>query len=312
MDAPALRPVAAQCSSGGIGTIAGLGGPLSSVADVQLAAGYSAARLIAMAAPLESALEQSALDRAASRLRDCFGLDSVDAQRIARQCVLFQRDRRVHETLLLQADPLQLRSIVDSVQIDGFDRLESGPRGRLILTFHYGPYSSLLWLALVRDAARGRIPPVTFTLNRQLDPNLVMTRDRWDTLVAHDVIPPHAFTPFDLARGGVAVSRDLAATVRNGGSLLIMPDAWFVPPDTRASLTCCIGQRTVGFPRGADWIARRTECEIVAAWIQPDQHSHHIVLEPAGNIAEALAVLAGVVSTDPAPWEGWTRDQPFF
>jgi len=304
--------VAAQCSIGGSRAIARVGRPLSSLAVVPLAARYTAARLIALAAPLESAMERSALERAVTRLRDSFGLDDEDAEFLARRCVLFQRDRRLHETLLLRAEPRQLRSIVDDVEIEGIDRLEGGHRGRLILTFHYGPYSSLLWLALARAAAARRLPPVTFVLNRQLDPNLVMSRDRWDTLVAHDVIPPHAFTPFDLARGGVAVSRDLAATVRNGGSLLIMPDAWFVPPDTRASLTCCIGQRTVGFPRGADWIARRTECEIVAAWIQPDQHSHHIVLEPAGNIAEALAVLAGVVSTDPAPWEGWTRDQPFF
>jgi lauroyl/myristoyl acyltransferase len=274
--------------------------------------GYDAARLTALAAPLDPGYEARALQRAALRLERCFDLGSAEAEAVALRCVLFGRDRRLHETLALMAEPASLRSIVNAVEIEGIDRLESNSRGRLLVTFHYGPYSSLLWLALARAAAAKRIPPVTFLLNRQLDPNLVIPRDRWDVLVAHDVLPSKAFEPFDLARRGISASRELAKTVKNGGSLLIMPDAWFVPVDARTALTCRIGQRIIGFPRGAEWLARRTECEVVAAWIQPDQQGHRIVLEPVSDVSAALAVLGAAVAADPAPWEGWTRDQPFF
>ena len=285
---------------------------MSPVTNETVATGYAAARLIALAAPLDSPTDEPARARAETRLRECLGLDSATARRIATRCILFQRDRRLHETLVLQADPLELRSILDSVEFEGIDRLERSQRGRLLVSFHYGPYSSLLWLALAHAAAAKRIRPVTFALNHQLDPNLVMSPSRWDVLATHGVLHPEVTSWFDFAAGGVTAARDLAARLNVGGSLLILPDAWFVPQSARNAVTCRIGKRRIAFPGGAGWLARRSGCEVVAVRIQPSQNGHRIVFEPVETVMAAVDALGDVVAADPAPWEGWTRDQPYF
>lgn len=274
--------------------------------------GYDAARLTALAAPLEPIVEAPALRRAVPRLQRCFDLDQAAAEALARRCVLFGRDRRLHETLTLLAAPASLRTIIDAIEIEGIERLGPSTRGRLFVAFHYGPYSSLLWLALACVAAAGRIQPLTFVLDRRLDPNLVMSRERWKLLVAHGVLRPQAFEPFDLAHRGIRAARDLTALMTTGGSVLIMPDAWFVPPNARHALECRIGQGTIWFPRGADWLSQQSGCEVVATRIEPTRTGHRIVLEPVRDVAAALKTLGAPVTADPAPWEGWTRDQPFF
>ncbi len=271
--------------------------------------GYDTARLLVLAAPFNTAHEAAALQRASERLQAYLGMCPEEAILVARRCLLFQRDRRLHETLMLEARPDSLSDIADAISIEGIDQLATTHKGRLIVAFHYGPYSSLLWLALIRAAAAGSLPPLTCLLNHTLDPHVWMSDERWDELEEHDVVSSEVITRFWWDRRGRGAARDLADILRRGGSVLVFPDAWFVAPDDRRAIRCRIGTREIGVPRGVDWLARQSDCEVIAAMIMPDGNGHRITLNSTPDVAVALRVIGDVVTAEPAPWEGWTRDQ---
>src|SRR6185437_9494381 len=116
------------------------------------------------------------------------------------------------------------------------------------------------------------------------DPNVTMPAERWAELVAHGVITPAVLTPFERGSRGPLAARELAATLARGGSVLLFPDAWFVPPGDRTAVPCRIGRGIVGFPRGVDWLARRTGCQVVTVRIYPDGNGHRIALDRVADV----------------------------
>jgi len=275
-----------------------------------MTAGYAAARLSVLARPFDADLEQPAAARAERRLAECLALDPEHARAEALRSVLLQRERRLHESLLLEADPARLRELVLAVEVDGLDALRRRAGvGLLLVSLHYGPYSSLLWPALAKEG----LSPLHSLIDLRLDPNLVLPDARLRELEEAGVVPPGSLERVDRGAGGPTTARGLAAVLAAGDATLVLPDAYFLPPGAPRSLAFPLGRRTLALPRGVEWLARRSGCAVAVAWIRPEGSGHRVVVRPAAGVDAALATLArDAVVADPAPWEGWLRDQPGF
>lgn len=267
------------------------------------AAAYAGARLLALAAPAEVEVDPSAAARAARRLREWLGLEPAAADAEARRCLLLQRDRRLHETLALSAAPELLRGILDEVPVDGLPR----PRGgTLLVALHYGPYSSLLWLALARG-----LPRLAVLVDRALDPNLVLPEERARELEAHGLLARGAVATADVGAGRHAVRR-LASELRAGGTALLLADPYLADAADGRALRGRLGRQTLAFPRGAAWLAQATGCRVAAAAIHLAGEGHRVTVDETESVDAALARLLAHVEAEPAPWEGWLRRQPGF
>jgi hypothetical protein len=187
--------------------------------------------------------------------------------------------------------------------VDGAE--EAAPRGRLIVSLHYGSYSSLLWLALARTAPG----PVRFLLDLRLDPHLVLPERRRALLEQEGLLPPGTLLRADRGACGPAVARTLLEALRRGETVVVLPDAYVVSPSGR-SLALQVGRRTLGLPRGAAWLARASGCAVAAAWIHADGQGDRVSVRAADGVEGALRILErDALAADPAQWECWLRDQ---
>ncbi|HEY3543142.1 MAG TPA: hypothetical protein VGK79_11440 [Gaiellaceae bacterium] len=172
-----------------------------------------------------------------------------------------------------------------------------GEPGGLLLGLHYGPYSSLLPLVLARRLGR-----VSFLVDRRLDPSLVLPTERVHELERAGVLPPGALAAID---GGVRRVRDELA---RGSAVVVLVDPYFLPPGSR-SVGLRIGARELRVPRGAAWLSEQTACAVAAVSIVPTATGHRVAVRGVADVSAALTVLAEQVVADPAPWEGWLREQ---
>ncbi|HEX7082519.1 MAG TPA: hypothetical protein VF186_00205 [Gaiellaceae bacterium] len=270
---------------------------------------YAAARLTGRSAPLDPRFEEPALARARRRLAAWLGLDPPDADEQARRCLLLQRDRRVHEVLALRARPALLRRLVDGVAVDGLDAAASSRSGLLLVSLHYGPYTTLLWLALARAASARLLPPPTFLLDRTLDPCLALPPDRSAQLAESGLFPGSALDLVDAATTPVGAWRRLREALAAGRTVVVFADPLFLPAAAPRALPLPIGARTLRVPRGVDWIARSSGCRVAGVAVAPDGDEHRLTVVPTADARGALAWLGRRVAEQPAPWEGWMRDQ---
>src|SRR5262249_14775604 len=149
----------------------------------------------------------------------------------------------------------------------------------LLVSLHYGPYTSLLPLAL----ARAR-PPVSFLLDLRLDPTLVLPDDRLRELEGADVVPAGGLGRIDAAEGGAAALRRLRDVLDAGGAAVVFADAYFRPPEDRRALPFPLGRRTLRLPRGAAWLAEATGCAVAAVCIHPEGRGHRVDVRAAPDV----------------------------
>jgi len=121
------------------------------------------------------------------------------------------------------------------------------------------------------------------------------------------VLPRGSLSAVDLGSSGGALRR-VQHELSNGSAVVLFVDPYFMAPESR-SLALSIGARELRVPRGAAWLAGRTGCAVSSLSIGPTRGGHRVSLEPAAGVAEGLAQLEQHVVADPAPWEGWLRDQ---
>jgi hypothetical protein len=214
----------------------------------------------------------------------------------------------VHEVLVLRTPPELLRVLVDEVAVDG-TRVAPDGRGLLVVSLHYGPYTTLLALALARAASNGLLPPPTFLLDRGRDPQLTLSPERIEQLAGGGVFSRPAFDVVDAAAGPVGAWRRLRDALGGGRSVVVFADPLFLPAASHRALPLPIGRRTLCLPRGVDWLARSSGCRVAGALVSPDGAGHRVTLSAAEDARAALAWLGRRVVEQPAPWEGWLRDQ---
>lgn len=273
--------------------------------------GYAAARLLALAAPLDLVLEVPAAERAETRLRAFLGYKRERAEVEARRCVLLGRDRRLQHMMVFEAEFELLREAVAGVSIDGLGQFaRRDRRGLLLVSLHYGPYSSLLLLVLARAAARGLLPSVTVLTDTRLDPHMAMPEERIARICTDCLRSPDGpvFWLFDRRAAGVLAGRQLAALLSAGDAVLVFPDGNLQEPTTRGAVRRSFGKKVLGFGRGASWLARVTGCTVASVIVRPEGNGHRVVFQRAATVEEALGcLLEDTVVPDPAPWDFWIR-----
>ena len=147
-----------------------------------------------------------------------------------------------------------------------------------------------------------RLGRVSFLVDRRLDPSLVLPAERVHELERAGVLPRGALVAID---GGVRRVRDELA---RGTAVVVLVDPYFQPRGSR-SVGLRIGAKELRVPRGAAWLSEQATCAVGAVSIVPTGSGHRVALRGVADVSAALAALAEQVVADPAPWEGWLREQ---
>ena len=167
-------------------------------------------------------------------------------------------------------------------------------------------------LVLAAVAGHGLIPPVTVLIDGALDPSVAVAENRVAALTVAMGCPVAGFRLLDLRTLRTAGPRRLLEILCGGGSVVMFADARFVPPTTSGAITCVVGQRTLGFPRGAAWLERMSGCRVGGVVIRPERDSHRVAFHRADSVEAAVARLFGeMVIPEPGPWQGWLGAGPF-
>lgn len=268
-------------------------------------------------------IEQAGELRAAAALRHCLGMDAAAAAYHARRCVLYRRELVLHELFMLNLAPRSLGQILDTIDVVGLDRLREMGRGRgvILLSLHYSLYSSLLGLWLARATVRGLFDNLTILVLSSLTGTLRPPQTRLEQLEQAGIWSLARTTLLDRRLMGAPwAARELVARVRQGGAVIMLPDAAFLPAAAGRALPLRIGRQDVGLPRGAAWLVRSTGVPVVPVRIHPYQDDGHAIVfdDPVRSQAESdsAAMVQAVVQrlldqtalADPGPWEGWLRE----
>jgi hypothetical protein len=265
---------------------------------------YAAARVVGLAADAGADGDPEAEPRAAARLADRLGLGSTWARRRRGAAVPAPPARPPRARDARAGGGAGARRGDPGRGAGG--GLEPRPEGTLLVALHYGPYSTLLWLALARAS-----PGLAVLVDRALDPNLVLPDARARELEAAGALPRDAFAAIEVGgaarRGGV---QRLVEHLRAAGTALVLADAYFAAADDPRALRVQLGRRQLALPRGVAWLTRAAGCKVAAASVRPRGDGHRVCVEPQPDVESALARLFALVESAPAPWEGRLRRQP--
>jgi lauroyl/myristoyl acyltransferase len=222
----------------------------------------------------------------------------------------------------MNLSPTAWIQILDRMDVIGLDHLAGleQDQGLVLVSLHYSLYSSLLVLWLARATVRGLFNHLTMLVVSNPAGALRPSERRLSQLAEAGI--------WDLARtilldrrliGASGATRQLVRRIRDGGAVLILPDAAILPAGEKG-LTVRVGHQTVGMPPGLAWLCRTTGTPLASVYVRPhadDQHAIEFGI-PAypGIIKNSDAVVRDVfvalveqaISDDPTPWEGWLRD----
>jgi lauroyl/myristoyl acyltransferase len=290
--------------------------------DAPLWASYCGARLMALGLP-PSEIEQAGEARAASMLRHCLGMGPDDAAYHARRCVLYRRESVLHEFLAINLVPHSVAQILDQMEVVGLDRLRGLGRGRglVLVSLHYCLHSSLLGLWLARATARGLFDDLTMLVVSDPTGALRPSHTRLKQLEQADVWDLAKTTLLDRRLVGSPWSaRRLVSRAKDGGTVLLLPDAVFLRAAEEGALRLNVGCRAVGVPQGAAWVAQSAGVPVVPVHVRPHEDDRHAIVfgcpaypqtgaNSTAPIRDALqGLLDRTVLADPAPWQGWLRE----
>jgi hypothetical protein len=285
---------------------------------------YAAGRYAALGSPLTEA-EQAAELRARLALGECLDLAPAPAAYYGRRCLLFHRDACLHEALALDLPGAHVPELLEFVSVIGLEHLSwlDPSRGILLLSLHYGPYSSLLVWWLAAATARGSFEKLTVLLRSTGAGQYQVSEQRLAEFEAAGVWPRSRITLFDRETAGPAgtVAR-LSARLGHGEAVLMFPDAALRPhdDDDDDELSLKVGRSVFGLPRGAVWLARDHCSAVVPVYIRPHGDSAHAVVigrpvqprdpsEAHAAVSSALQYLVeDAVQADPSPWGVWMRE----
>lgn len=305
------QPAAAQSP-------AGIAARLAGAADFRHA--YLVERISTALRPL-IAPEVARAGQIAGHLRDALGLDEPAAATQARRSVLCHRELLLHQALILDLPVDRLALLLDTVTVEGLERLAEVPPGQgvLLLSLHYGLYDSLLPLALGCAAARGQLRHLTMVFDSGGKGSLGLSDSRLDEVEAAGLWRRSAIGLLDLA-GGRSTARTLLARLRAGGAVLLLPDSELTLTDPASpddqSIVVRVGQRLLSLPPGAAWLARRARCAVAPVHISPAGDGHAVRVgrpaiprcgdDVASYVQASLqGLLEQAVRTAPGPWAGW-------
>lgn len=280
-------------------------------------AAYRGAVALALARPWSNE-EQAVSGRIADAMRRSLGLEAPEAARQARRCLLLRRVQQLHEVLALQASPAVVRQMLDGVEVRGLDHLAGldPRRGVVLVSLHYSLYSSLLPLWLAGATARGWFHHLTLLLDSGPTGSLKLSPERTRELEAAGLGRSSQIALVDRRREGPALAaRRLLGTLRQGGAVLLLPDAPAGEWRERRTLGVSFGGGMLRLPAGVGWLARSTQCSLVPVCLQPHGEGYRVVFGPpatfdaaqgAGGLDRLFSeLLARTVLRDPAPWESW-------
>lgn len=283
---------------------------------------YCASRYVALSLPSPE-IEQEAEKRAAAAMQCYLALGPESSSYYSRRCILFRRDHLLHDALALDIVPDRIPVLLNSVSDVGTNQLRNVEPGQgvLLVSLHYSLYSSMLIWWLARATVRGIFNSLTVFFRSNALGRYVLSEQRINEFENIGVWSRTRVTLLDgTAVGSPAAARMLSNQLSAGGAVLVFPDAWLLP-DTDKSLTVCIGQQTLGLPRGVAWLLKASRCTIVPVHIRPHaEHSHAVVFgspayfnsnqDPSETAKATLQQLVDqTILVDPSPWEGWLREE---
>ena len=278
---------------------------------------YHSWHRLVLAPPLTE-LEQVLAHRVGAALEAWLGLDSAAAAHQARRWVLFRRVHLLHETLTLELAPDRLAQLLDTVAIEGLEHLRGlrDDQGILLISVHYSLYSSLLELWLARAAARGLFRHLTLLFIPASAPE-VSARRKAELESAGLIRRGTTTLLLTNLKGSLGVTRQLLGRLQAGEVVLVLPDARLLPGADARALSVTLGQRRLGVPRGAAWLAQMAHCPIVPVHIRPHEEDRYILtfgppaeLEHAADAPSRVqsmvqSLLDQTVLADPGPWDAW-------
>jgi lauroyl/myristoyl acyltransferase len=272
---------------------------------------YRAWRLAQLAQPFGAA-DQALAATVAAALRRCLGLDSDDANRQGRRYVFQRRERCFHEALALDLPADRLRALLDAAPVRGAEHLQAAPRdaGLLLLSLHYGAYSSLLCLSLARAAGRRVLPPLTIVLNSGAAGALGFPERRASELEAAGLGSRATTTFLDMRSEGAA--RRLVRALRGGETVLLLPDAALTAAPGASDAALSLGRLRLALPRGIESLAPRTGARVLPVYSHAAGDAYGLCFGPITSPAAPAPVrsavqwlLDGPVAAAPGAWEGW-------
>jgi hypothetical protein len=282
---------------------------------------YYAARYAALSLPLIE-MEQTAEQRAAEAMGKWLALGQSAAGYYARRSLLYQREVRLHEALVLSMPPAHIPEILDEMKVMGFPPPfdVEGNHGVLLVSLHYNLYSSLLIWWLARATVQGHFNSLTVLMRSTDTGQYFLSDQRIAEFESVGVWSRSKVTLLDrTALGSPVAARDLLRRLNSGGAVLVFTDAWLMPPGDR-SLTVRVGQKKIGLPRGVAWLGQMSGTLCVPVYIRPHGEQSHAVgfgpavsfreRDDAASVAESALqyVVDQTIGVDPSPWEGWLRE----
>lgn len=283
-------------------------------------ADYVALRYLTLGLTFEPG-EAAVLSRTRSSLASSLGLGRLASSRLATECLLYHRERVLHEVLALDLPATRIPAVLDSVSAIGEEALRSldPRRGTLLVSLHYGMYSSLLIWWLARAAAQGAFQRLTVLMRATTTGQYRLAESRTAEFEEAGVWDRNRVTLFDRDSSQGTV-QDLVSRCGPGEAVLFFPDAELLPPDGRR-LRLPIGNAEVGLRSGLLHVATETGATLVPLFIRPHRSMAHAVIfghasaqtQPSASheiVQSTLAFLSHqTLLTDPAPWEGWLRSR---
>jgi lauroyl/myristoyl acyltransferase len=203
----------------------------------------------------------------------------------------------------------------------GADQLAAidATRGIVLVSLHYGLYSSMLIWWLAQATARNLFKRLTVLMRSNATGQYLLSSRRIEQFEAVGVWSRQV-TLFDRTRlGPSGAARALLDRLGPREAILLFPDA-VLHSATERALTVKLGRLELGLPRGATWLAQTSRCPVVPVNIRPHgDNAHAVVFGPANlpaspsntttRVNAAVQYLVDqTVMVDPSPWEGWLRE----
>lgn len=283
---------------------------------------YASARYATVGVAVQE-FEQEAEARAKDAIGDYLGVSDAAAAYYARRCLLCHRELFLHELLALDMPSESLAELVETVDVVGERELGllDLRRGVVLVTLHYGLYSSLLLWWLARAVVRGLLDGLTILIRTTAAGQYMIADSRLAEFEAQGIWKCESVELFDReAVGPNGTVQALRDRLGPGAAVLVFLDPELRPASRSDSLRVRIGMRSVGLPRGAAWVAAAGPAAVAPVHIRPHRDTRHAVVfgstyRPASGFEARAAVHAAAqhlvdttIMADPSPWEGWLRE----
>ena len=108
-------------------------------------------------------------------------LSSAKTSYLTRRATFFRRDQLLHEALVLDFPPILLPALLESIPLIGANHLEGlAATGGLLVSLHYGPYSTLLIWRLAQATCGGILNDLTVLMRTTVTGQYILSPAKLD------------------------------------------------------------------------------------------------------------------------------------